>query len=85
MAFELREGQGTLFKNTRKQKPNHPDMTGEALINGVKVKISGWTKLTKKGDKFLSLSIQEEGAFQSRSPDPTQSGRRREVEEEELF
>ncbi len=56
--MEQREGSGILFQN-QKKSPNHPDWKGEALVNGVMVQIAGWVKLTKKGDEFISLKIEE--------------------------
>jgi hypothetical protein len=56
MAYELREGQGSLFKNDRKEKDTHPNARGEALIGGVVYEISAWTKEGRKG-KFQSLAF----------------------------
>lgn len=56
MAFELREGQGSLFKNDRKEKDSQPGARGEAMIGGVLYEISAWTKEGRKG-RFQSLSF----------------------------
>ncbi len=56
MAYEQRDNSGTLFKNDRKTQDNHPDMSGKIMVAGVMYWISGWTKKTQTGDKFLSLS-----------------------------
>jgi hypothetical protein len=56
MAYELREGQGTLFRNDKREKDSQPNARGEAMIGGVVYEISAWTKEGKKG-KFQSLSI----------------------------
>lgn len=61
MAFELREGQGTLFKNDNRTSDNQPNARGEALINGVLYEISAWTKDGRKG-KYQSLSIKPKEA-----------------------
>lgn len=46
---------GTLFKNTKKTDPKHPDMTGTYLNeNGVTRRMAAWTKEGKSG-KFLSI------------------------------
>lgn len=47
---------GAIFKNDRKEKDTHPDMTGSAEIDGVEYWINAWTK-EGKGKKFLSLSF----------------------------
>jgi hypothetical protein len=65
MAYELREGQGSLFKNDRKEKDTHPNARGEALIGGVVYEISAWTKEGRKG-KFQSLAFKVK---QRREPD----------------
>ena len=60
MAYELRPGSGSLFKNDRKEKSNHADYRGDgALLDGTPVWISAWIKETNAGKKFLSLSFKE--------------------------
>lgn len=54
MAFELREGQGTLFKN-EKQNDRQPDYKGTILIGGTTYEIVAWEKTSKRGEKFYSL------------------------------
>src|SRR5688572_13897436 len=54
MAYELRDGQGSLFRNDRREKDTQPHARGEALIGGVLYEVSAWTKEGKKG-KFQSL------------------------------
>lgn len=57
MAFELREGQGTLFKNDKDGNEKRPDYRGELkLLSGETVKLAGWIKQGAKGS-FLSISI----------------------------
>jgi hypothetical protein len=77
MAYELKEGSGSLFKNDRKEKENHPDYAGSIMINGKEHWLSGWIKEGKKG-KFFSLSIgkvKEQSNFKARGDDemPKQS------------
>lgn len=59
MAYEHKEGSGTLFVNRKKEKPTHPDWKGEIMINGVVLNLAAWTKLTKNGDEWLSVSVSE--------------------------
>ena len=48
---------GSLFKNEKKTEEKHPDMNGSINIEGVEYWISGWTKVSKGGQKFISLSV----------------------------
>ena len=50
---------GLLFKNHRKRLPKHPDVVGEATLDGRKIKIAGWRKEGRKGH-FYSLSFTPE-------------------------
>lgn len=64
MAFELREGQGSLFRNENRTNDKAPNARGEALIGGVVYEIAAWTKEGRKG-KFQSLSIKPKEAQQT--------------------
>lgn len=57
MPFQQKENSGSLFKNERKQQPNHPDFTGSINVEGVIWRLSGWKKTSKAGKGYLSLSI----------------------------
>jgi len=66
---------GALFKNNKKTSDRHPDLTGfveldrdaaqsivDQLNSGVqhpKLDVSGWTKVSQKGNKFISLSAKK--------------------------
>jgi len=66
---------GALFKNSRKERDTHPDLQGnielsqeavqsviEQANRGVKypkLDLSGWTKMSSKGNKFISLSAKK--------------------------
>lgn len=58
-----REKSGVLRKNDRKEQDKHPDIKGEAMIDGREYWISGWQKDGKDRDgkpqKFYSLSFSE--------------------------
>ena len=56
MAYEMKEGSGSLFKNDRKTTETHPDYTGSIMVNGKEHWFSAWVKEGKKG-KFFSVSI----------------------------
>ncbi len=57
MAYELNEGQGTLFRNTKKEEGSkQPDYRGEVKLDGTLMEVAGWIKEGKNG-KWVSLSI----------------------------
>ena len=56
MAYEHREGQGSLFVNDRKEKESQPDYTGKLMVGGKTYYLSGWTK-GQKPKEFYSLAL----------------------------
>ncbi len=68
MAYEQRDGQGSLFKNKRKETEKHPDYNGSITINGVEHWLSAWLKTAQSGEKYMSLSLGK--PKESRSPAP---------------
>ena len=75
--FQHKENSGSVFKNERKEQPNHPDYRGSALVGGVEYWVSGWIKDGQKG-KWMSLALTpKDGGFDSsprreeRKPKPT--------------
>jgi hypothetical protein len=59
MAFEQKDGWGTIFSNDRKQAgSNQPDWTGEGKFEGKMVKLAIWVKDGKRGEYF-SLSMKD--------------------------
>ena len=58
MAFTLKPLQGSLFRNERKEAPNHPDYKGSVVgPDGTEFWLDGWKKTSKDGKAWLSLSI----------------------------
>ena len=58
MAYEHREGSGSLFRNTKKEEgSSQPDMRGDVLIGGVLHEVAAWSKVSDTAGKWLSLSI----------------------------
>jgi uncharacterized protein (DUF736 family) len=55
MAYELREGQGSLFKNDKGDNPRRPDYRGSIMLDGIEYTLSAWLKEGRNGGKFLSL------------------------------
>ena len=57
MAYEMKEGQVTLFKNKNKKEDRHPEYKGEIMINGVLQDIALWVKESAKGEKYFSGKV----------------------------
>jgi uncharacterized protein (DUF736 family) len=49
--------QGALFKNDKKESEKHPDYRGSINVDGTDFWLSAWIKESKKGGKFMSLSV----------------------------
>ena len=62
MAFEHKPGQGSLFKNDRKEKDTHADYNGTLVLpDGTECWLNAWLKDGGKG-KFFSLSVKPKQA-----------------------
>jgi hypothetical protein len=60
MAYEMRAGSGSLFKNDYKEKETQPDLKGKVMLPNGEVRwISAWKKTTGAGAPWLSLSVGE--------------------------
>jgi hypothetical protein len=70
--MDLKTNSGLLFKNDKKEKPNHPDYTGQCLVDGRLWRMSAWLKDGKNG-KFMSFSFQEPYEKAKKDPDETSS------------
>lgn len=58
MAYEMRPGGGSLFKNDKRTEEKHPNAKGKIMLPNGEVRwISAWTKVTSAGEKWQSLSI----------------------------
>ena len=59
MAYETREGTGSLFPNDNKKEDKHPDYTGKTMLNGKLMQVAGWINESKSGKKYMSLKFSE--------------------------
>lgn len=66
MAFN-KDNSGSLSKNTRKEKPTHPDIRGKATVAGVEYWVDGWAKDGENG-KWYSLSFKPKEAKDASAP-----------------
>lgn len=62
---------GSLFKNDKKSEEKHPDLNGSINIEGTDYWISGWSKVSKGGQKFISLSVRPKQEQTRQSSQPT--------------
>jgi hypothetical protein len=54
--MNTRDNSGTIAKNDRKTEDRHPDIKGQATVDGRAYWVSGWAKENDRG-KFYSLSF----------------------------
>jgi hypothetical protein len=57
---------GVLFKNDKKVKPDDRDFSGQVNVGGTEYWVSAWSKISKKGTKFLSFSIKPKDEARAR-------------------
>lgn len=58
MAYQQKEGQGSLFKN-EKQNDRQPDFKGSIMIKGVLYNVSAWNRTSQNGREYISLQAEE--------------------------
>lgn len=77
MAFEHKEGRGTMFKNTRKTSDKHPEYRGDFKgLDGVVYDIAFWwakdqdgnLKKDRDGNPMMSLKIEHKRDEQKEAP-----------------
>ena len=61
---------GALFKNDKAGVEARPDYRGTLNVEGTEYWISSWLKTSKKGEKFMSLSVQPKDGQRAPRPDP---------------
>ena len=59
---------GSLFKNDRKDDAKFPDYKGSINVYGTDYWLSAWIKISKDGNKFMSLSVKNKNADASLQP-----------------
>tara|TARA_Y100001963_G_C6738078_1_gene427413 strand:- start:1096 stop:1338 length:243 start_codon:yes stop_codon:yes gene_type:complete len=59
MAYEIKDGTGSLFTNKNKKTDKHPDYTGKCKIAGVERNVSGWINTSESGIQYMRLSFDE--------------------------
>ena len=80
MAYEHKEGRGTIFPNGYKTEDKHPDHKGKCLWNGELIELSLWDNETEDGETRFGFCISKSkpkdgnGSYSKpdRSPKPPQ-------------
>lgn len=72
MAYELKNLQGSLFKNDRKETEKQPDYNGSCMIGGLEFWISAWIKRQEGKKTFMSLAFtkKDDGAPKATTSTP---------------
>lgn len=65
-----------MFRNNNKKTDKHPDERGTLMVNGVEFEISSWTKQSKAGEYYRSLSVREKRSDYTpqNNPEPIRYG-----------
>ena len=58
MAYQMRDGSGTLFKVLEKKNEKGPDYTGDCMIGGEVYRMAAWIKESESGRKFMSFKFE---------------------------
>ena len=64
------DNSGAIFKNTKREKETHPNMTGTATIEGIDYWVSAWTKVGKDGNKFITMAYKRKNQKEDTAPKP---------------
>jgi uncharacterized protein (DUF736 family) len=60
---------GALFQAKEKKTDKHPDYDGSINVGGHDYWVSGWKKVSKNGNTFLSLSVKRKDGTSARPAD----------------
>lgn len=77
MSYVQKDGQGSLFKNDRKEKESHPDYKGSIMVGGVEYWVSAWIKRPDGKAPFMSLAAQPKEEARAPAPAPRQAPSRK--------
>lgn len=79
MAYQMKDGTGTLFKVQDKKNERGPDYTGDCMIDGTVYRMAAWIKESESGRKFMSFKFEPKEEQQSRP-----AAKPRPVEDEDI-
>ena len=61
---------GALFKNDKQGNEKWPDYRGSVNVDGTEYWLNAWLKTSKKGEKFMSLTVKPKDGQKPRSESP---------------
>ena len=64
---------GALWKNDKREKDTHPQLKGQAEVDGVEYWVSGWTSNEGGKKPVVSLSFKRKDAQTAPRPEPPQT------------
>jgi hypothetical protein len=59
MAYEQKDGSGSLFREKEKKSEKSPDYTGTLTWRGERVRLAGWIQQDRNGKTYMSLKASE--------------------------
>lgn len=68
MAYETKDNTGSLFPNKKKEKDTHPNITGNAMVDGKEYWVSIWSKRDKNGNPWHSMAFTPKDQAKSKPP-----------------
>lgn len=58
MAYQMKDGSGTLFKVLEKKNEKGPDYTGDCMIGGEVYRMAAWIRESESGRKYMSFKFE---------------------------
>lgn len=74
MAYEMKDGSGSMFLETQKKSDKAPDFSGKFKMSGTEFRIVGWKRESKTGKHYISLAIEEMDEYRRRSEQRRSNG-----------
>lgn len=84
MAYELKDGEGSLWKNEDRKTDSHPHAKGQLKIGGVIYWVDAWTNETPNGKKFQKLKVRPKDDQPARSPQSREPEQELSADDEDL-
>jgi len=74
MAYEMKDGSGSMFLETEKKSDKGPDFAGKFKMSGTEFRIVGWKRQSKTGKDYISLAVEEMDEHRRRSEQRRSNG-----------